>query len=208
MSIHFIESKGQTGVEIVIMGAIVIVTILFMTVATHFGTKDAALHVTQIENNFDSSEATLLALLSDQDYYSMVGIFFSGYPRDQKAAYDPAMVQAQISSRLSMLAPSGCYVLSNGSAVVASDTYVSGACETTVSAAAQIVLPSGRVVWLTLNTSDDGEKSAPPDRTKNCCYSNFDPTQVQCVSPTACPLDWTIDSPTSTCADVSQCAKK
>jgi hypothetical protein len=105
-----IGRKGQTGIEIAVIGAIFGV-VLIMTMLPVLMTRIHIVHTLEVEYGYDNAELSLLALLSDRRTYEGIGTYMAGAKDNAAAGFARAAVRTDAGAMLGKLVDSGCYRL-------------------------------------------------------------------------------------------------
>jgi len=135
MRTNAIGSRGFTGIEIAMIGAIFGV-VLMMTMLPMVVTRITLVRTLEIEYGYDNAELALLALLSDSGMYRDVGAYMAGAPDNAASGFARSTVEAEVESRLAQLVGSGCFRL-----YYDGGTIVSSGCSTKFVASAYVALP-------------------------------------------------------------------
>jgi hypothetical protein len=130
--------RGQTGIEIAIIFAILQLTIVITMIIPVAFLKIHLVRMLEIEYNYDNAELALLTLLSDKSIYRGLSIYVADPSGIPDSSYTGNGVEAAVKTRLSQLVASGCYKLSFSGRSISS-----GSCTTEYIASAYILLPGG-----------------------------------------------------------------
>jgi hypothetical protein len=132
-----IGRRGIVGIEIAIIGAIVMVGIVLSLAVLVGFLKIHLVKVVEIQYGYNNVGATMLALLADDDIYNDISLYVAGMEDNAAIGFDRAEVENVLDARLEKLAIDECYVLSySGGEIVRS-----GKCDGQYTVTAAIVLP-------------------------------------------------------------------
>jgi hypothetical protein len=106
-----IKAKGQSGVEIPIIGAIALLTIVLTILVPIFFLKIHVTRIVQIEYGYDSSDLALLTLVSDRKIYRDLSLYISGAQDDSTTGFSRSFVEGEVTGRLNELLSSRCFKL-------------------------------------------------------------------------------------------------
>ena len=192
-----IGRKGVTGIEVAIIGAIALFTIVLTVIIPIVFLKMHLVRVVEIQYGYNNAGLALLTLLSDKEIYETLSLNISGVETNIDSWLD-----STLKPRLDKLVPSGagtrCYELSYaGGTIIPSED-----CATGFSATASMSLPYGEDSGeITLKISTTPPKNPIP--TKYCCYEPF-AAGVECATVDSClDKDWEIES--TECNDPTIC---
>jgi len=201
-----IGRKGQTGIEIAIIGAIVLLTIVISIILPVFLLKIHVTRVSQIEYGYDNAAMSILTLLADKNVYRYVSLYAGDYPNDPSGGYTRVIAENIIKGRLDFLVPSKCYSLTytnaSGDQALKSDSLDKGQCETEYAADAYVALPPGQDrMRITLRISDKSLNEILEAQKKICCQHSWNPI-VKCATISECSgSDWMIQDSNKVCSN-------
>jgi hypothetical protein len=132
-------NQGMTGIEIAVIGAIVLVSIVISLLMIVVFLKIHVSRVVEIEYNYNNAELAMLALLSDEHIYEQISLYVAGLPDNPPEGFTRSGVETMVESKLENLVPSGCFKLSFDSG-----TIVDKNCDPVYGVTADISLPYGR----------------------------------------------------------------
>lgn len=138
-----INKKGITGIEIAVIGAIVIVTIIISLLIPIAFLKIHLVTVVETQYGYNNADLTLLTLLSDRDVYEKLSLYVAGMEDNTIEGFNRAAVESEVALILDKLVPSDpgtrCYKLSYvGGVIIPPEN-----CDTEFGVSANIVLPYG-----------------------------------------------------------------
>jgi hypothetical protein len=210
-----IGRRGQTGIEVAIIGAIVLLTIVVSIIIPVFLLKIHVTRISMIEYGYDNTAMALLTLLADSDAYRYVSLWAGDYPNSPAGGFTRTVAENYIKGRLDLLVPSRCYSLaytnSAGEQVLSSELLSKGQCETQYVADAYVALPPGMErIKITLRISDVSLDEVLAEQQTYCCLNTWGVSgggaPYKCVTRAECAGDgWVIDDDKKVCDDVSQC---
>lgn len=131
--------KGFSGIEVAIMGAIVLIAIVLSIAIPIFLLEIHIARVVEIQYDYNNAGMILLSLLSDREIYKGISLYVSGFGDNAAQGFTRASVEAAVKSRLDNMVSDNCYELSYSGGTIASG----GSCKTDFSTSAYIVLPDG-----------------------------------------------------------------
>jgi len=193
-----IGEKGLTGIEISIIAAIALITIVLSILIPIVFLKIHLVRVVEMQYGYNNADLTLIALLSDEEVYEKLSLYIAGLGDNDDWGFSRcATVERLIRPRLDKLVPNKCYKLSyTGGPII--DKSNSFGCDPQYTVSAHMALPYGANVGeITL------EISATPTISpsiKYCCR-NMDTGKVECRTEKNCVGNWEVDDYTVECID-------
>lgn len=138
------SSKGFEPITAIVIGAIVTLSLVALALPSIYTTR-TIMKIVEYEYNYDNSQLTLVALLSDREVYQKLSYCISDLP-DLDDVFDEGEAKALLKSKLSSLVESKCYSLShNGVVIVDSlNAPLGQTCTPSYEATAFVALPYGK----------------------------------------------------------------